>query len=210
MGPPRIRSVAFDCFGTLLHIGAPTNPWRSILKEARRHHAARMLDPRREPIQTIEEFAEACGLRFQTEWRDDLDREIGSIELFPEAPAVLSALRAAGFRIALASNLAPPYIEPALMLLRSYIDTNCFSCDAQIRAVKPEAAFFAALRGKLGLPANQILMVGDSLASDIHGAQAVGMAALHLVPGVTSPRRGEIRCLTDVARFLSMNQTDPS
>ncbi len=101
-----IRAVAFDCFGTLLHIGAPTNPWRSLLSEAHRQPGGHMLDPRREPIPTIEAFAAACGTKFRPEWRRDLDRELASIELVPEALAVLGRLRAAGFLFALASNLA--------------------------------------------------------------------------------------------------------
>lgn len=204
MGTPKIRAVAFDCFGTLLRISAPTNPWRHLLADVRRQPGARSLDPRREPIPTIEEFAEACGIAFRPEWRADLDHEIASIELIPDARAVLSTLRAADFRLALASNLAPAYVEPALALLGIFIDADCLSCDPEIRAVKPEPAFFLALQRKIGLPAVEILMVGDSLVSDVRGAKAAGMSALHLVPGTTSPPTGQVRCLADVPRFLGV------
>ena len=206
MEAQEIRAVAFDCFGTLLRITEPTNPWRSLLTEARRQSGARVLNPRREPIPTIEGFSAACGVPFRPEWRDDLDREIASIEVMPDAPCVLSSLRAAGVRLALASNLAPAYVEPALALLQGFMDTDCLSCDPEIRAVKPEADFFAMLQRKIGHTAAEILMVGDSLASDAQGAKAAGMSALHLVPGATSPRPGQIRHLTDVPQFLGLNQ----
>ncbi len=42
---------------------------------------------------------------------------------------------------------------------------------------KPSATFFEAARASLGLPYDQIVMVGDDLWSDIEGAQRVGMQA---------------------------------
>jgi FMN phosphatase YigB (HAD superfamily) len=198
-----IRAVAFDCFGTLLHIGAPTNPWRSLLSEAHRQPGGHMLDPRREPIPTIEAFAAACGTKFRPEWRRDLDRELASIELVPEALAVLGRLRAAGFWFALASNLASAYVEPALRLLGGHVDVTCLSCDADVRAVKPEGAFFAALQNRFGLPAEDILMVGDSLTSDVRGAGAAGLPALHLVPG-GAPGPGRISRLADVPALFDL------
>lgn len=198
-----IRAVAFDCFGTLLRITEPSNPWHSLLSEARRQPGGRALDPRREPIPTIEAFAATCGIGFRPEWRRDLDRELASIEPMPEALAVLDRLRAAGFRLALASNLAPAYVEPALRLLGGLVDVTCFSCDPDVRAVKPERAFFAALQNRLGLPAEDILMVGDSLTSDVRGAGAAGMSALHLVPG-ENPGPGRIARLADVPAFAGL------
>lgn len=70
-----VRAVAFDCFGTLLHIRAPLNPWKAIFGAPRQDPCAPKLDPRREPIPTIEEFAAAYGVEFRLEWRCDLDAE---------------------------------------------------------------------------------------------------------------------------------------
>lgn len=100
MAGSHIRAVTFDCFGTLLRIGAPTNSWHSLLSEARQQPGGRTLDPRREPIPTIEAFAAACAIGFRLEWWRDLDRELASIEPMLEALAVLDRLRAAGFRLA--------------------------------------------------------------------------------------------------------------
>ncbi len=52
-------------------------------------------------------------------------------------------------------------------------------------AVKPDPAFFAHILRVLGVPAGRCLMIGDSLASDIAGAEAAGMDAVWL------NRRGE-------------------
>lgn len=204
MGHTPVRAVAFDCFGTLLRITTPTNPWRSLLAAARSTSDARLLDPRREPIPTIKLFAAACGVAFQPDWQRDLDIELISIEPMPEALKVLEELHRAGFRIALASNLAPAYIEPPQRTLGEFIDVTCFSCDPEVRAVKPEPAFIDALRTRIEFPAHQILMVGDSLASDIEGAKAAGMAALHLVPDDGAPGPGQISRLSDVLSVLGL------
>lgn len=47
-------------------------------------------------------------------------------------------------------------------------------------------------------------MVGDSLTSDIMGAKAAGMAALHYVPGVSAPGPGQVSRLTDVLSVLGL------
>lgn len=201
---PLVRAVAFDCFGTLLRIATPTNPWRSLRAPARATPGALLLDPRREPIPTIKLFAAACGVEFQPEWQTDLDTELISIEPMPEALTVIERLHRAGFRIALASNLAPAYIRPALDILGEFIDVTCFSCSAAVRAVKPEPAFFDALRTRTEFPAHEILMVGDSLTSDIEGAKAAGMRALHLIPGSPAPGPGQISRLTDVLSVLGL------
>lgn len=44
-----------------------------------------------------------------------------------------------------------------------------------IGAIKPSAAFFGAMTASLGTQAERCLMVGDSLTSDVAGANAAGM-----------------------------------
>lgn len=48
----------------------------------------------------------------------------------------------------------------------------------EMGAIKPDPAFFHALLRALGVTADACLMIGDSLASDIAGANAVGMDAV--------------------------------
>ncbi|MFC3058368.1 HAD family hydrolase [Paenirhodobacter populi] len=194
--------MAFDCFGTLLHIRSPRNPWKALLAEARRKGGSLKLDPRREPIPTIEAFAAACGVEFRPEWGRDLDAEIASIEVAPDAPDVLRRLRATGFRLALASNLAPAYVPAVERLLGDRVDVTCFSCDPDMRALKREREFFEVLRTRLGLPASRILMIGDSLGSDIRGAAAAGMPTLHLALSMAVPAPGRIRSLSEVPVLL--------
>lgn len=197
---PQIRAIAFDCFGTLLRITAPTQPWRALLIAAREQSAVKLLDPRREPIPTLCAFAAASGVEFRPEWQRQLDVELSSIALIPGAKELLQRLRADGYRLALASNLARPYVKPVRDLLLDLVDECCFSCE--IRAVKPEPEFFRVLSAKLALPPSEILMVGDSLTSDVGGAHATGMHALHLVLDATQLNPGQISKLEAVTDWL--------
>jgi|GEM_PF-2729624 len=197
-----IRAIAFDVFGTLLRIHDPRNHWRQLLTAARRQRGVAILDPRREPIETMAAFAAASGVRFQPGWQADLEAEIASIRMAPGAGAILADLRAAEYRIALASNLAPAYIPTVDRLLGDLVDVRCYSCAADVQAVKPEPAFFRALTERLDLAAAHILMVGDSLASDIAGAAAAGMPALHLQPQIDDPGENQIRNLFEVPMAL--------
>ena len=69
---------------------------------------------------------------------------------------------------------------------------NAVTISEEIGAAKPDPAFFShAMRG-LGLPASELLCVGDTPASDIAGAQASGIDACWFNPaGLPWPGPGE-------------------
>lgn len=55
---------------------------------------------------------------------------------------------------------------------------------------KPMPHIFHAALARLGVPAEEAAMIGDSLASDVRGAQAVGLRTIWLAPPGASP--GEV------------------
>ncbi|MEI4485186.1 HAD family hydrolase [Frigidibacter sp. MR17.14] len=167
-----VRVVAFDAFGTLVRIDEPRGPWMKIIRQA-----ARRRDPRL-AAGTIRAFAEECGAHWDPEWEEDLQAELGSIRIFDDTLRVIDQLREAGYRLALISNLARPYVEPLREVFGQRFDAEIFSCDLQ--AVKPQPVMFASVCAKLDVAPSEVLMVGDSLRSDVDGARRFGMAALHL------------------------------
>jgi phospholysine phosphohistidine inorganic pyrophosphate phosphatase len=60
---------------------------------------------------------------------------------------------------------------------------------------KPAAAFFAGAAERLGLPADEILMIGDDITADVGGAQAAGLKGLLVETGKFRPADldGEVR-----------------
>ncbi len=112
-----------------------------------------------------------------------------------EAPTVLRALRERGVATAILSNVG---IDPRAVLVRTGLaglyDVEVFSFEEGV--VKPDPAIFALAAERLGLPAHELLMVGDTVDDD--GAAAhLGMRTLIL------PRtRGATHGLEQVLRLV--------
>lgn len=181
----RIRAVLFDVYGTLVRILRPTHPYRQLLG------VVRALDP------TIDRaafsrlvmtrplgLAEAGRLHAVQPsaiqaLEQELEREIDSIELFPEVPQVLGTLRDRGYRIGVCSNLALPYASPVSRLLEGLVDIMVWSFEAG--HIKREPPIYGLAADRLQVPPSAVLMVGDSYRADVEGPRAAGMQAMHLV-----------------------------
>ena len=98
--------------------------------------------------------------------------------LVPEAKEMLDALRDKGYRLFAASNsfghLQRRRLERAGIL--GYFEDTYISMD--IGYDKPDIRFFQEALRRCGLQPNEVLMIGDSMTTDILGAQAAGIDAL--------------------------------
>ena len=98
--------------------------------------------------------------------------------LVPEAKEMLDILRDKGYRLFAASNsfghLQRRRLERAGIL--SYFEDTYISMD--IGYDKPDIRFFQEALRRCGLQPNEVLMIGDSMTTDILGAQAAGIEAL--------------------------------
>jgi putative hydrolase of the HAD superfamily len=111
-------------------------------------------------------------------------------ELYDDVQEALRLLQAGGLRLGLISNSHRP--------LRSF-DTH-FGLDGLITVtissydhgfMKPHPSIFKAALREMGVPAEEAVMVGDSLAHDVEGARQVGMRGVLLSRG---------RCEADALR----------
>ena len=95
--------------------------------------------------------------------------------LVPGAKEMLENLQAKGYRLFAASNsfghLQRSRLERAGIL--KYLEDTYISMD--IGYDKPDVRYFEEALRRCGLQPNEVLMIGDSLTTDILGAQAVGM-----------------------------------
>jgi putative hydrolase of the HAD superfamily len=104
-------------------------------------------------------------------------REPGNWRVYPEVPGVLGALRAAGLKLFVVSNWdsSLPGLLEALGLT-PFFDGLLVS--ALFGASKPAPAIFEEAVRRAGVPAGEVLHVGDSMHDDYDGARAAGLAAL--------------------------------
>ena len=98
-----------------------------------------------------------------------------NFELFEDVLPVLEELRRAELRIALVSN--------GIRDLTAFVAHHRLHVDAIVDSrshgrVKPHPTIFQAALVKLGVAAEDAVMVGDSLEEDIEGARALGMRAI--------------------------------
>ena len=107
--------------------------------------------------------------------RDEFLKELETGgNLVDGAAETLSALKARGYFISIATNGLTAIQIGRTKPLNGLFD-RLFVSEA-IGAIKPTAAFFERLLSKLGADKNECLFVGDSLASDVTGANGAGIA----------------------------------
>jgi putative hydrolase of the HAD superfamily len=106
-----------------------------------------------------------------------------NLKPYPDLIPCLKALRSAGFRLGILSDL-PPNRKLALMGLEKFFD--CSLCSEDFGALKPDSRSFLALASALDLSPSSILYVGNKEAYDIRGARSVGMKTALLGCGKSS------------------------
>ena len=98
--------------------------------------------------------------------------------LVPEAKEMLDRLQGKGYRLFAASNsfghLQRSRLEKAGIL--AYFEDTYISMD--IGYDKPDIRFYQEALHRCGLQPHEVLMIGDSMTTDIEGAQNAGMDAL--------------------------------
>lgn len=128
----------------------------------------------------------------------------------PDAAQTLAALQQDGYRQGVLSNAANDADVQQLVDragLRSHLDFVLTSATLGIRKPHP-AAFSAALEAWQVAP-DRVLMVGDTLAADIAGAQAAGIRSLWLQQNARPQPESrfvpdyELQHLRELPRFLA-------
>lgn len=105
---------------------------------------------------------------------------------YPDTAETLARLRAAGLPLAIITNA--PWDTPARLLRGDLEQWDCarffdaFICSGEVPWRKPNPQFVIAAAQALGIPADECLVVGDTLNVDIAGANAAGMRSVWINP----------------------------
>jgi putative hydrolase of the HAD superfamily len=127
-------------------------------------------------------------------------------EVFPEVPEVLEALARQGVRLGVVSNWDHrlPGVLEDLGLARFFGDAIVYSSAAGVE--KPDPRIFAAALERLGVGPEAALHVGDGRLTDVEGAVAAGMRALHLTRGAGA---GDLRDLSSLPALVASERAGP-
>lgn len=174
------KAIAFDAYGTLCYVSSPKDPYHRLLNL--KSTSATIL--RRELMTSCKNLKDVVG-----KWGIDqpevvaqienlVDQEVESVQPFPEVIDTLMRLKKKGFGLAIVSNLSPPCAEPIKRYFSLLVDHFVFSFE--VGAIKPEPKIFQVLCEKLETAPAEIVIVGDSMKSDIQGAKQFGMQVIHI------------------------------
>ena len=152
-----------------------------------------------------EELGEAHGAVFKA-------KHLEGVKPFPGAHDLLARTRSAGRRVVLASSASQGELEHYLDLLdaRDLVDASTSIDD--VGTSKPAPDIFAVALKKIGVPADEAVMVGDS-PYDVEGAAKCGVATVALRSGGFSDealrRAGAKAIYDDVAALLADFEGSP-
>ena len=204
-----IKAVAFDVFGTLVHIERPTRPFRKLVRLLHEAGRPRQRDDGVRAMSNAIDLRQAASLFGGVVSDADLNaleaelrEEIRSISLFADATPTLLALKARGIKVALCSNLAAPYGPPVLDLLP--IDPYFCAWSYEAGAVKPQAEIYQYLCDGIACRPDEVLMIGDTIEADMIGPRKFGMHGYHLDRNAANSNSAEsVRSLGDVLTLMS-------
>lgn len=209
------KAVLFDIYGTLIEFRSEKyhSPYGNLLaslplKVEQRRYLIEMFLVRRLPqIEDIRKFISqtypdiVIPLEVLQRFQVDLQEHIATASLYEDAREVLASLRQRGYRLALVSNLASPYVEPVRILgLSELVDSLVYSCE--VGWMKPQPEIFQYALNQLHVVASDAVFVGDTPADDIEGATAIGMRAILVERDLASSTEKTICKLRDILKVL--------
>ncbi len=205
MTPPKISTVLFDLDDTLVdqsgaaraavvpwaaELGVAGTPseivlrWTTIAEPHYRRYQRREVTFAEQRRARVREFAphlklaedEAADAAFTAY----LTRYEGAWVCFDDAIPTCRRLRALGLRIAIFTDGEQSHQQLKLDLVGLREEVDLMICSSRLPAGKPDLRAFGAAVSRLGVPAAEILMVGDSLEKDVRGALDAGLDAVLL------------------------------
>lgn len=187
-----IVAVIFDAFGTVVQIGRKRHPYRQLLRlgalQGRRPSAAdlhRLMTANLSLDAAAETFGIGLSAEQMKSLQYDLEDELDSITVYPDAIDAIRLLKAEGVVTGICSNLAAPY---GPVLRQHFSDVDGFALSYEVGMMKPQPGIYHEICHQLGVaPAlgaaysgQRVMMIGDSVQCDRDGPGAIGISGFHL------------------------------
>jgi FMN phosphatase YigB (HAD superfamily) len=178
------QAVIFDAFGTVVQIAEPIHPFKKLLRHGRAQ--GRKADPNDAAVIMTNPFGleqAAANLRINISSADialiqsQLNTELESIERLSDAEDCINALKAAGLKIAICSNLAMPY---GATIDGLWPGLDAYGYSYAVGALKPDPHIYQTVLELLGVGAQNVWMIGDSQRCDRDGPTKIGIKGHYL------------------------------
>ncbi len=121
---------------------------------------------------------------------------------YPETMKVLEELKKKGIKLALIANTFQSSVDGLLEKfgMDKLFDVVCFSCD--IGYIKTDIEMINHTLAQLGVSKEEAVMVGDSMQTDIVGAEKAGVFPVLIDRKGTREYTNKIASLTELDKFL--------
>ncbi|GAA2423562.1 hypothetical protein GCM10010191_39500 [Actinomadura vinacea] len=192
-----IRAVFFDIGETLVNECEIYGRWADWLGVPRHTFVAKLgalLATGGNHMDLLEHFRPGFDLEKEQRRRAEagVPNGFGPADLYPDARECLAALRAQGVFVGVAGNQP---VEAAEQFASLGLEADVVGISDVWGLQKPDPAFFARCAGLAGVPAAEILYVGDRVDNDVRPALAYGMRAAFLRRGPWGVIQGEDEAL---------------
>lgn len=212
-----IQAIIFDFWGTLVESGVHPSvlkqtrsimrleglPFSAFVTSFERSFMTRQFEGLAEAFETT---FRNFNVRYNPRIIEDLvglwNKNRLLAKPFPEAVKVLQELKARNVRLALLSNSDAFSVEPLLQKydMAKYFDYIGISWRTGFLKTDPRS--FEQILKEFSLGKDDVLMVGDSLQSDIQGAQNAGIKAVLIDRRNMREFEPKIKSLEELSRFL--------
>ena len=167
------KLLAFDLYGTC--IDHPFKGWLSW-------DLIEIMEKNPITMQDVQEWKiEKNWMKFQisNELIEYIKNDIKWTILFPETLEALKYIKSKWYQTAVVSNLSKDYAEPLYKLIPEWIfDYEVLSFD--VWAAKPDPKIYEYLKSLSWIDFQDIIMIGDSLKSDVVWSSNVWITPIHL------------------------------
>jgi putative hydrolase of the HAD superfamily len=124
-------------------------------------------------------------------------------ELYPDVAATVNKLKTRGIKTAILTTIATWRFMPLLEQNKIEIDFVCTAREAA--AVKPNPRIYQIVLTRFGINAEEAMMVGDDIKTDILPAKSLGIKAVLLSRNIRTDRKDAdhiVSSLTEITDLL--------
>jgi putative hydrolase of the HAD superfamily len=168
--------------------------WRTLEDEHFARYAAgeiSMLEQRRARIRAFLSLADASDGTLDERFATYLSHYRQSWSAVPGGPELVLRLLDEGYRVGVLTN-GQGVQQRAKLAAIGLTDPRLVVCiSEELPAAKPSPAAYDAACRALGLPPEQVLMVGDHAVNDVRAARVAGLQAVHVHTGTAPGTAGE-------------------
>ena len=121
--------------------------------------------------------------------------------LFPDAAPTIAELKRRGYQVGIASN----FDERLITICQGHLalaDVSPIFVSSQVGWSKPAAGFYRQIERLTGIPAQQILLVGDDYDNDVLAPAELGWQTRWLCRSSNTAEPSQIRSLAEILAQL--------